>query len=79
MSLVDQIRDSISEAVRGEIREKIETDIVAAIRDYDFSAVIESNLIYVLDRKIGDYLNDIADSVVEEIVEDELESIPSNI
>lgn len=79
MSLVDQIRDSISEAVRGEIREKIETDIVAAIRDYDFSAVIESNLIYVLDRKIGDYLNDIADSVVEEIVEDELESILSNI
>lgn len=72
-------KNRIKEAIKDAIQDQIETDfadsLVNAIKEYDFSEAIQRNISYVLDQKLGDYIDTYVEDAVCEVLETTLENI----
>lgn len=71
----NRIKDAIKDAIQDQIETDFADSLVNAIKEYDFSEAIQRNISYVLDQKLGDYIDTYVEDAVCEVLETTLENI----
>lgn len=71
----NRIKDAIKDAIQDQIETGFADSLVDAIKEYDFSEAIQRNISYVLDQKLGDYIDTYVEDAVCEVLETTLENI----
>ena len=71
----NRIKDAIKDAIQDQIETDFADSLVDAIKEYDFSEAIQRNISYVLDQKLGDYIDTYVEDAVCEVLETTLENI----
>lgn len=71
----NRIKDAIKDAIQDQIETDFADSLVDAIKEYDFSEAIQRNICYVLDQKLGDYIDTYVEDAVCEVLETTLENV----
>lgn len=71
----NRIKDAIKDAIQDQIETDFADSLVDAIKEYDFSEAIQRNISYVLDQKLGDYIDTYVEDAVCEVLETTLENV----
>ena len=71
----NRIKDAIKYAIQDQIESGFADSLVDAIKEYDFSEAIQRNISYVLDQKLGDYIDTYVEDAVCDVLETTLENI----